>query len=68
MNDFKTLFKGGDAVDVCIRPSVDENDNNATEGDVRFVCGSFEGENIVVEMREKNLDIQILRNILIHLL
>ena len=53
MNDFKTLFKGGDAVDVCIRPSVDENDNNATEGDVRFVCGSFEGENIVVEMREK---------------
>ena len=52
-NDFKNLFKGGDAADVCIRPSADEDDNHATEGDVRFVCGSFKGENIVVEMREK---------------
>lgn len=53
INDFKNLFKGGDAVDVCIRPSAHRNDNNAVEGDVRFVCGPFNGANIVVEMREK---------------
>ena len=53
INDWRNLFKGGDAVDVSIRPSVEGNDNNPIDGDVRFVCGLFNGENIVLEMREK---------------
>lgn len=53
INDWRNLFKGGDAVDVCIRPSAENNDNSPIDGDVRFVCGLFNGENVVLEMREK---------------
>jgi len=52
-NDPKLLFKGGDAVDIAIRPSINIENDNAMDGDVRFVGGSFKGSNVVLEMREK---------------
>ena len=52
-NDMKLLFKGGDAVDVSIRPSMNIEDKNAINGDVRFIGGIFNDRNVVLEMREK---------------
>lgn len=54
-NDLRYLFKGGDVVDVCIRPSMDVDNTNAVQGDVRFIGGFFKERNTVLEMREKSV-------------
>lgn len=53
--DAALLFKGGDAVEVSIRPAPD-GPPEATAGDVRFVAAPFHGETVVLAMREKAPD------------
>lgn len=53
ISDVKNLFKGGDAVDICIGPFNNVDKRDPMDGDVRFVCAPFNGENVVIEMREK---------------
>ena len=50
--DATTLFKGGDAIDIRIRPNAGTAPD-AVEGDVRFVVGPFHREPYVLVMREK---------------